>query len=144
VNVGLIDQVARYCLDNGYQAVLDGIMYADSYGQMLTALAADHRGLTRFYYLEVSLPETLARHVQRPEAAEFGPELLPGWYRPRDLLTLVTEDVVPESSSLAQTVTRILADTGLPTAATPAGPGSSAAGQPANVPVGTPRTPGRA
>jgi len=26
VNIGLIDQVARYCLDHGYHAVIDGIL----------------------------------------------------------------------------------------------------------------------
>ncbi len=29
VNIGLIDQVARYSLDNRYHVVLDGIFYAD-------------------------------------------------------------------------------------------------------------------
>ena len=38
VNIGLIDQVVRYSLDQGYHAVLDGILYADRYEQMLAGL----------------------------------------------------------------------------------------------------------
>jgi len=33
VNIGLIDQVTRYCLDHGYHAIVDGILYADRYEQ---------------------------------------------------------------------------------------------------------------
>jgi predicted kinase len=120
-NVGLIDQVTRYCLDGGYHTVLDGILYAGTYEPMLTGLARDHAGLSLFYYLDVSLPETIARHAQRPEAADFGADLLPGWYRPQDLLASVRQCVVPESSTLDETVARILADAALPSG--PAIPG---------------------
>jgi predicted kinase len=48
-NIGLIDQVARYCLDRGYHVILDGIFCADRYELMLAALNRDHRGVSRFY-----------------------------------------------------------------------------------------------
>jgi predicted kinase len=113
VNIGLIDQVARYSLDSGYHVVLDGIFYADRYEQMLTRLAGDHIGLSRFYYLDVSMAETLRRHATRPQAADFGPDDMRSWYRQRDLLAGICESIVPESSSLAQTTALILADTQL-------------------------------
>ena len=112
-NVGLIDQVARYSLDHGYHVVLDGILNADHYGQMLAGLRRDHRGRSFFYYLDVSLAETLSRHGSRPQATEFGPDDMRAWYRPRDLLATVGEQVIPEASTLRQTTARILADTGL-------------------------------
>jgi len=113
VNIGLIDQVARYCLDHGQHVVLDGILYADRYEQMLAGLGRDHLGSSRFYYLEVSLDETLHRHTTRPQAAEFGADDMRGWYRPRDLLSSVRERIVPETSTLQQTVTLILEETRL-------------------------------
>lgn len=109
VNIGLIDQVARHCLDAGYHVVLDGILYADRYEAMLTGLHREHRGLSRFYYLDVSLDETLRRHATRPQAAEFSPARMRDWYRPRDLLASVTEQVIPQSSTLRQTTELILA-----------------------------------
>jgi chloramphenicol 3-O-phosphotransferase len=45
-NIGLIDTVARYALDSGYQVVLEGILYVAHYGRMLQQLHADHRGHT--------------------------------------------------------------------------------------------------
>jgi predicted kinase len=113
VNVGLIDQVARYSLDHGYHVVLDGIFYADRYEQMLAGLGRDHLGWSCFYYLDVSLEETLRRHAARPQAAEFGADDMRDWYRPRDLLATVRERVIPETSTQAEITSLILAETQL-------------------------------
>jgi predicted kinase len=122
VNIGLIDLVARYSLDNGYHVVLDGIFYADRYETMLTGLAHDHLGVSCFYYLDVSLEETFRRHATRPLAAEVSPDQMRDWYRPRDLLSRRRECLIPETSTLAQTTARILADTELLLADRPAEP----------------------
>ena len=116
VNIGLIDQVTRYSLDCGYHVVLDGIFYADHYEPMLAALDRDHLGLSRFYYLDVSLKETFRRHATRPQQADFGPDDMRDWYRPRDLLAGIREHVIPETSTLQQTTALILDETQLPQA----------------------------
>lgn len=56
-NIGLIAEVARYALDHGFHVIIDGILRADAYGAMLGALHRDHRGLSRFYYLDVPFEE---------------------------------------------------------------------------------------
>lgn len=80
VYVGLIDHVARYCLDHGYHVVLDGIFYADRSEPMLDGLRRDHLGRSCFYYLDVPWAETVRRHATRPQAAEFGVDDMRGWY----------------------------------------------------------------
>jgi hypothetical protein len=80
---------------------------------MLTGLARDHLGISRFYYLDVSMAETLRRHTTRPQAAEFGADDMRGWYRRRDLLGGVSECVIPETSTLQETTSLILAETKL-------------------------------
>ncbi len=112
-NIGLIDQVARYSLDQGYHVILDGIFYADRYEPMLTALNRDHLGVSRFYYLDVCLDEALRRHATRPQAAEFGPDDMREWHRPRDLLAGIREHVIPETSTVQDTIGLILAETRL-------------------------------
>ncbi|MGI8868978.1 MAG: AAA family ATPase [Mycobacteriales bacterium] len=81
VNIGLIDQTVRYALDHGYDAVLDGILYADHYGAMLRRLAADHAGTTTAYYFDLTLATTLQRHATRPAVGDGGagrpPTLVP-------------------------------------------------------------------
>ncbi len=112
-NIGLIDTVARYALDAGYHVVIEGILYADRYGGMLTRLRADHRGPAHAYYLQVPFEETLARHATKPDLVDVTERDLRSWYRPLDLLPDATETVIDAASSLRETVDRIMRETGL-------------------------------
>jgi predicted kinase len=112
-NIGLIDLTARYALDAGYHVVVEGILYADRYGDMLAQLRADHRGPTHGYYLDVPFAETLARHATKPIADDVNETQLRDWYRPRDLLPGGTETVIGADSALHGTVDRIMLETGL-------------------------------
>lgn len=113
VNIGLIDTVARYALDHGYHTIVEGILYAAHYADMVTALCQDHRGISRLYYLDVPFEETMRRHATKPQAAEYGRTEMSGWYREHDLLGAGTEHVILAASSLEDTVERIMRDTGL-------------------------------
>ncbi|MFC8430959.1 AAA family ATPase [Streptomyces sp. NPDC057253] len=112
-NIGLIELTARYALDAGFHVVVEGILYADRYGEMLARLRADHRGPTHGYYLHVPFEQTLARHATKPIADEVGAAQLRDWYRELDLLPGVGETVVGADSTLTGTVGRIMLDTGL-------------------------------
>jgi hypothetical protein len=93
--------------------VVEGILYADRYGDMLARLRADHRGPTRSCRLDVPFGETLARHAGKPIADEVGETQLRDWHRPRDLLPGGVATVVGADSTLHETVDRIMRDTGL-------------------------------
>jgi len=67
--------------------------------------ANPHKGV-----LNVSLDETLRRHATRPQAAEFGPDDMRQWHRPGDLLSLIREHVIPETSTLKETTDLILVE----------------------------------
>ncbi len=115
-NMGLIDTVARYALEAGYHAVVEGILYADRYGDMLTGLVADHRGVSRCYYLDVPLDETFVRHSSKADAlyrAQVTEQHLRDWYRERDLLPGGIEAVVDSRSALERTIDRVMRETGL-------------------------------
>jgi len=112
-NIGLIDLTARFALDHGFHVIVEGILSADHYRRMLAALIEDHAGRCFAYYLDVPWDETLRRHALKPQAAEYGEREMRAWYRERDLLPGGLERVVPASSSLDDTVRRIMADAGL-------------------------------
>jgi chloramphenicol 3-O-phosphotransferase len=113
-NIGLIDTVARYALSHGFHVIIDGILYAASYGAMLDTLRRDHRGPSRFYYLDVPFEETMRRHATRPQASEFGRAEMRRWYSERDLLPAPIERIIPPTSSLNATARLIMADAGWP------------------------------
>ncbi len=112
-NIGLIDLTARYALDAGYHVVVEGILYADHYGDMIARLRSDHRGPTHCYYLDVPFAETLARHATKPIADDVSETQLRDWYRPCDLLPGGIETVIGAESPLRETVDRVMVETGL-------------------------------
>ncbi|MEH0821767.1 MULTISPECIES: kinase [unclassified Micromonospora] len=112
----LIAQTVRFALDHGYHVVLEGILHSSRYRSMLTSLRDGHRGRSLFCYLDVSLAETLRRHLTRPQASEFTAEDMSGWYAAHDVLGWPDEIVLPETTGLNEAVTVIAAAAGLPQA----------------------------
>ncbi|GAB2897967.1 hypothetical protein GCM10027074_76450 [Streptomyces deserti] len=84
--------------------MVEGILYADHYGDMLAQLRADHCGPTHGYYLDVPFDETLARHATKPIADDVNETQLRDWYRERDLLPGGIETVIGADSALHETV----------------------------------------
>lgn len=81
-NIGFIDSSARYCLEAGWNVIVEGILIASLYQDMLSALLSSHRGPTHLYYLKVDLAETIRRHEARPLAAEVPSTKLHEWFCP--------------------------------------------------------------
>ena len=111
--IDLINLTARYALDHGYHVIIEGIMYADRYGAMLTQLRADHVGQTASYYFDIEFNETVERHATKTQAAEYGEAEMASWYHPYDLLPGMAEEIITESTSVDQIVTRVMNECGL-------------------------------
>ncbi|MET8848531.1 AAA family ATPase [Amycolatopsis sp. NPDC004625] len=109
LNIALIATVCRFSLDAGYHVILEGILTAARYGPMLRQLAADHRGRTSFFYLDVPFDETVRRHATRPQAGEFTPADMRGWYAASGRLDIPGEQVLAATSSAEASVDRIVA-----------------------------------
>jgi hypothetical protein len=110
VNIGLIDHAARFALDHGYDVILEGIVDAGRYGEMLPGLTDDHLGTTRHYYFDIQFDETVERHAAWMWDHGVTAEHLRSWYRAHDLLTTVEQQVSDQTSSLDETVERVLSD----------------------------------
>ncbi|MER6943008.1 kinase [Nonomuraea sp. NPDC000554] len=113
VNIGLIDTMCRHALDTGYHVIVEGILAASRYGQMLHALCRDHLGRTSLYYLDIPWEETLRRHETRPQRSQFGADDMRQWYIERDVLPEERETIFGEDASLEDIVRRIYKDAGL-------------------------------
>jgi predicted kinase len=111
VNIGLIDLMVRHALDNGFHVVVEGMLYAAHYGEMLTRLVRDHQA--HCYYFDIPFETTLERHATKPVADEYGETELRDWWRPRDLLPDEVEEIIDQHSSVEQSAVRILGDCGL-------------------------------
>ncbi|MPY67338.1 kinase [Deinococcus sp. SDU3-2] len=112
-NIELIALNVSYALEHGYHVVLEGILTARNYGPMLERLHHEHGGSSHFYLFDLPFEETVRRHATRPQAREFGPEMMRGWYQERDRLPFVEERIIPADSTLEATVERLWHETGL-------------------------------
>ncbi len=119
VNIALIGIMARHILDQGVHVVLEGILDADRYGQMLTSLLRDHAGDSYGYYFDIPFAVTLKRHRTKPNRDEWTEADMREWYRDGDVLPGDVEQIIGANSSLEQIVERILTETELPGATRP-------------------------
>lgn len=109
-NIELIRINVEFALSHGYDVILEGILMKAHYSEMLQKLIEAHKGKTFAYYFDVTLEETFKRHKTKPNSHDFGEEELRSWYIEKDLLNIVEERIIPETSSLDDTVTKILND----------------------------------
>lgn len=109
---GLMDAIARYCLDQGMHVVLEGVMPSQWYSDMLKQLAADHEGITRSYWFDLHFDETLARHRNKPQM-DYTEEKLKESWTGTDLIEGLEEGLLLSEDDYEANCHRILHDTGL-------------------------------
>ena len=107
--IGLIDLAVRYALTNGFDVVVEGILNADRYGDMLATLRADHVGITRAYLYDLSFEETVRRHATKGDLG-FGEEEMRSWWHGFQPVPELHEEVIPEDQALAEALRRVLSD----------------------------------
>jgi len=106
--LGLMKQTVIYCLDNGYNVILEGILSRPKYGDLLGELMDYEETKSHVFYIDVSLEETIQRHKTKPIASEVSDEKLKEWYQEKNYLEFENEVIIPEESSLQETVGLIL------------------------------------
>ena len=112
--IGLMDLTVRYALDHGYHVILEGILFSQSHGEMLTNLVRDHAGISACFYYDLSFDETVDRHATKPQSSEYGPEAMRSWYRQHDLIPALTETTLGRDITLDDAATKMMAAVDLP------------------------------
>lgn len=108
-NIRLIDMTVRFALDEGYDVILEGILPAKHYKEMLLGLLK-YPSEACIYYFDIPLEETFKRHATKPNSQDFGEEEMRKWYLPQDMLGVENEQLILYDSALDTTVERILKD----------------------------------
>lgn len=111
-NIGLLANTIRYCAGIGYDVIVEGILVAKHYREMLCDVMADHPGPSHVFYLEVSLNEALRRHRERPLGHEVPSEEFRNWCAPDDLLGVSGEVVLDATAGVEVTTSAIMAALG--------------------------------
>jgi len=94
----------------GFGDVLEGILDADWYRDVLLRLVDDHRGTSRCYLDDQSFDEAVRRHATRPVADVFGVDELRRSWRGCQPVDGLEEARVTGADTLESTVARVLRD----------------------------------
>lgn len=88
--------------------ILEGILYAEWY-RPLFQRALEEYGLANIYayYYDLPFEETLRRHATKPNRFEFGEEAMRGWWKEKDYLGIIPEEILTEDIRLPDAVERI-------------------------------------
>ena len=114
LNAELIQQVTLFVLDHGYHVIMEGIFDSDRYKNMFEKIIRAHSDNNYFFYFDVSFKETLRRHQSKPNKEDFGEKELRSWYKERDYLPFVREEIIPEGHTLEKIVELIRTSSSLP------------------------------
>lgn len=108
--ISLTDLMARHLLDRGVNVVIEGILNAAWYTELLLQLVSDHRGVSRSYVWDLTFEETVRRHATKPVATQFGEAEMRAWWRGFQPVIGLDEVVIGSADSFDVTVARILND----------------------------------
>lgn len=112
VHIPLIKTITEHALDNGFDVILEGILSARRYGALIKELLNKYPQ-HYVYYFDIPFVETLKRHATKSNASEFGEKEMREWYKPKDFLGHVREEIIDESYTLDDAIKFIKMDAGL-------------------------------
>lgn len=103
-NRELIKETVIFLLENQYDVILEGIFDKGRYEKMFQEITGVHPSGNFFFYFDISLEETLKRHNTKPNKDDFGEKEMRSWYKDKDLLEFVQENVITERSTQADII----------------------------------------
>lgn len=111
----MIQSDVLIALDEGYDVILEGILGVKSYDKILNEIFEKHPQHNYMYYFDISFEETARRHEirKRENGSEFSAEDMREWYAAAHRSNHELERIIPEDSSLEDTLERILFETEL-------------------------------
>lgn len=91
--------MSMYGSNHGYDVIVEGIFRKKKYGEMLTKLINDFDGAAFVYYFDVTLDETLRRHLLKSNKHEFGEAEMRDWWEDADYMNTPGEKFITDAMS---------------------------------------------
>lgn len=89
--IDLLIALVKYGKENCATVILEGILYADWYQRLFSAVKETFGSHIHAYYFDIPFEETLLRHQTKPNAGEFGEAEMRRWWREKDCLEAIPE-----------------------------------------------------
>lgn len=105
--IPLIQELLIYGKKHCEVTIFEGIMYADWYQPLFEYAVREFGDEIYAYYFDLPFEETLRRYQTRNEVRSFGEEEMRGWWREKDYIGFVKEDVITKEETMENIVERI-------------------------------------
>lgn len=104
----LLIYLLEYGRTNSAVTILEGILNAQWYKPLFQrALEIYGPENIHAYYYDLPFEETLRRHETKPNRFDFGPEDMRRWWKEKDLIELIPEEILTAEVELSEAVERI-------------------------------------
>ncbi len=103
VHMDIIKKNVEHCLENNFHVILEGIFHLKLYKELLKYLNDKFINNT-FFYLDVSLEETLRRSRTKKDFHEYGEGKVRSWYLEKDYTNFKNEYIIEEVLSEKQII----------------------------------------
>lgn len=105
--IGLLKELVQYGSKNCDIIILEGILYADWYQGLFEYVEKEFGSNIYAYYFEVPFEETLLRHNTKPNAHDFGEAELKRWWREKDYIKIIPEQLLYKNMTADEIVEMI-------------------------------------
>jgi predicted kinase len=105
--IGLLIELVKYGRLNCDIVILEGILYADWYQELFVCVQNEYGPNIYGYYFDVPFEETLLRHYTKPNANEFGETEMRRWWREKDYIKAIPEQLLNKAMTADEIVQMI-------------------------------------
>ncbi len=106
----LMAELLKYGKIHSELTILEGIMYDEWYSPLFKLANELYESNIYAYYFDIPFEETLRRHSMRNKSQEFGEEAMRGWWREKDISSVLDEQVITCEMQADDIVERIYQD----------------------------------
>lgn len=103
----LLIELLEYGRRNCAVTILEGILYSDYYRPLFQRAIEEYGSNIYAYYYDLPFEETLHRHSTKPNRFSFGEEDMRRWWREKDYIGIIPEEMIAKEVSLSEAVNRI-------------------------------------
>ena len=105
--IDLLIDLVKYGRLNCDIVILEGILYADWYQELFKCVKNEYGTNIYAYYFDVPFEETLLRHKTKPNANEFGETEMRRWWREKDYINKIPEQLLNKAMTAEDIVDMI-------------------------------------
>jgi adenylate kinase family enzyme len=106
--VDLLIQLIMYGKENCTCVILEGILNSYWYRRLFETIEHEFKSKIYAYYFDIPFEETLLRHMSKPNVNEFGEAEMRRWWKEKDYIDIISEQVICKDMSEDEIVDMIL------------------------------------